>query len=275
MWFLHSIIGKVFSLLLLPWRSLNPWLAIVFVSLLTGLFMLFIFRWTSNQEAIRRVKDRIKAHLLEIRLYKDSLPVTLQAYGKILRYNLEYIALSAKPMLVMLIPLLLILSHFNLWFGYEPLSVGDTAILKVLWKKNVNPLHAKVELEASDALVIETLPLRLEQEKETDWRIRAKKEGVHELRIKTGEPATISTSVVVGIRSLARISPRRSQRFLDNLLFPGQKPLPSSVSIWVIEITYPARRLMFLSIKLHWLVPYFLLSLAFGFALKRPLRVEI
>ncbi len=275
MGFLNSILGRVFSLLFLPWRSLNPWLAMIFISFLTGLFMLFIFRWTSNQAGIRQAKNTIKAHLLEIRLYKDSLPIALQAYGKILRSNLKYVALSAKPMLVMLLPLLLALTHLNLWFGYEPLRVGDATILKIFWDKNVIPLNTEVELETPDGLAVETLPLRLEEARETNWRIRAEKEGFYVLKIKPGGVASISTAVVVGTRSLAPICPRRSQRFLDNLFYPGQKPLPSFTSIQSVEIKYPARRMTFFGLKLHWLIPYFFLSLVFGFALKRPLGVEI
>ena len=55
------------------------------VSLLTALLMLFVFQLTSNQAGIRRAKDRIKAHLLELRLFKDNMRVTLWAQGGILR----------------------------------------------------------------------------------------------------------------------------------------------------------------------------------------------
>ncbi len=55
---------------------MNPWAAKVFISLLTGLFMLLVFKLTSNQAGLQRTKDRIKAHLLEFRLFKDSIGAT-------------------------------------------------------------------------------------------------------------------------------------------------------------------------------------------------------
>lgn len=131
MWFINSILGHLFSVLFFPFRHLNPWFGMVFVSLLTGLLMLVIFRLTSNQEGIKRVKDKIKAHLLELRLFKDNLNISLKAQGQILRHNFRYIGYSLKPMLVMMIPLILILVQLNFWFGYKPLRPGESAILKV------------------------------------------------------------------------------------------------------------------------------------------------
>ena len=54
------------------------------LSLITGLLMVLIFRYTSDQNAIRQAKDRLKAHLLAVRLFQDQLPVVLSSYRKII-----------------------------------------------------------------------------------------------------------------------------------------------------------------------------------------------
>jgi uncharacterized membrane protein (DUF106 family) len=274
MWTFNSLIGQIFALIFLPFRHLNPWFAMVFISLLTGILMLFIFRLTSNQAGIRQVKDKIKAHLLELRLFKDSLPVTFKAQGQILRHNLKYIAYSIKPMLIMIIPLLVILAQLNLWFGFEALRVGETAILKVTLKKSVDPFEAKVEVESPPGLAIETPPLRLAEPGEIDWRIRARAKGIHELRIKLAGQS-LTKAVTVAAKPLTMICPLKTSRFLDELLYPGEKPITSSTPVSSVEITYPAKRLHLFGLNLHWLVPYFVLSILLGFVLKRPFRVEV
>ncbi len=274
MWTFNSFVGRMFALIFFPFRSLNPWFAMVFISFLTGVLMVFVFRLTSNQKGIRQVKDKIKAHLLELRLFKDSLPVTLKAQTQILKYNVQYIGYSARPMLVMLIPLLVILAQLNLWFGHEALRVGETAIVKVALKKSVDPFEAEVELEAPPGLVSETPPLRLAETGEVDWRIRAIEEGVHELRIKLAGQSVTKT-VIVAAKRLTRVCPLKSVRFLDGLLFPGEKLIPSQVPLTSIEITYPAKRMNLAGLGLHWLIPYLVLSIFFGFIFKRPFRVEI
>ena len=131
MWSFNSIFGRLFEFIFFPFRNMSPWIGMIFISFLTALLMLFIFRFTSNQQGIRQVKKKIIAHLLELRLFKDSLSITLKAQGNILRYNLKYIGYSAKPMLVLIIPIFLILVQLNLWFGYQDLAPGQKAILKI------------------------------------------------------------------------------------------------------------------------------------------------
>ena len=273
--FLNSIIGKVFDILLLPFRSLNPWAGMAFISLLTGLLMLFIYRLASNQAAIRAVKSRIKAHLLELRLYKDNMGVTMRAQGRILGANLRYLALNLKPLLVMIIPLVLILAQLNLWFGAEPLAPGRPALLKVKLNPDVDLLATEFSVEAPPEVVVQTPPLRLEEPKEVDWRIQPVSAGRFELGVKVGERVYRKKVTVAG-RSLEKVSPLKVQsNLLDEALYPGEKPLPDDGQVQSIEIIHPAKKLPLFGLRLHWLLAYLGLSIIFGFALKKPFRVEI
>jgi len=247
----------------------------VFISLLTGLLMLVIFRLTSNQKGIKKVKDKIKAHLLELRLFKDSLNISLKAQGQILRHNLRYVGYSLKPMLVMMIPLILILVQMNVWFGYKPLRPGESTILKVKLEKSARPMELDASIEAPAGVVVATPPLRLEEEREIDWRIQAVSKGVHELIVKIGGQNVVK-SVAVGLEPLARISPLKVKRgFFDEIFNPGEKPLSSPALVKSIEVMYPPNRMNILGLRLHWLIAYFVLSILIGFALKKPFQVEI
>jgi hypothetical protein len=275
MWTVNTVLGKLFDLIFLPFRSLNPWAGMVFISLLTGLLMLFIYRLTSNQVGIREVKNRIKAHLLELRLYKDNMGVTMSAQGRILRANLKYIVLNFKPLLVMIVPLVLILAQLNLWFGSEPLRAGHSVVLKAKLALPAVPSNLDIELEAPPQITVETPALRIDELGEVDWRIRAESAGTFDLTIKAGERSALKT-VVVGGRALQKVSPLKVRTgFLDELLYPGEKPLSGEHPVRSVELAYPAQRLNLLGLRVHWLIAYLGLSIIFGFALKRPLGVEI
>lgn len=254
---------------------MNPWVAMIIVSFMTGLLMLFIFRFTSNQKEIKKVKNKIKAHLLELRLYKDSLSISLKAQGNILRCNLKYISYSAKPMLVMIIPIILILIQLNFWFGYESLAPGQKAIFKVKLKDNYNPLEIDLNVESSSGLTIETLPLRMDEENEINWRISAKEKGIHNLNIiLKGE--RITKTVAVAQKPLSKISPIKICRnLIDELLYPVEAPIKSDMPIKSLEITYPTRSMNLFGWHIHWLIVYFALSIIFGFAFKGILKIEI
>ncbi len=275
MWPVNTFLGKLFDLIFLPVRSLDPWVGMGLISLLTGLLMLFIYRWTSNQTGIREAKDRIKAHLLELRLYKDNMGVTMKAQGQILRANLRYITLNFKPLAVMIVPLILILAQLNLWFGSEPLTVGRPAIIKVELAPERELQDFEFLLDAPPQIAVETPPLRIEELKEVDWRIKPGSPGIFDLTIKVGEKSILKTVVVDG-RPLQKVSALKVRRnFLDEVLYPGEKPLPGGAAVRSIELAYPDGRLNLFGLRVHWLIAYLGLSIVFGFALKRPFKVEI
>jgi len=275
MWIFNSVFGKIFEYFFYPFSNLSPWIGMISISFLTGLFMLFIFRFTSNQKGIRKVKNKIKAHLLELRLFQDSLVLSFKAQGNILRYNLKYISYSAKPMLIMIIPLILILIQLNLWFGYKALSPGEKAILKVKLKENFSLLDLDISIESSPGYEIETPPLRIEEERELDWRLRAGKKGVHDLvLILNGQK--FKKKMAVAQAQLNKLSPTKVQRnFIAEIMNPGEAPLPSDSTLEAIEIVYPSKNMNFFGWQIHWLIVYFALSIIFGFAFKSLFGVEI
>lgn len=254
---------------------MNPWVAMIVVSFLTAILMLLVYRYTSNQKGIKKVKNKIKAHLLEIRLYKDSMSLSLQAQGKILLANFKYIGLNMRPLLVMIIPIILIIIQLNFWFGYDSLKSGQSTLLKVKLDDGYNPLQQAIALEPSSGIKVETMPLRIEEDYEVDWRISPQSKGIHDIGIIIGNQS-VSKSFSSELRSLSRISPIRfNHNFLNNLLYPMEKPIQKDIPVKSIEVIYPARYLNLFGLNVHWLVAFFVLSIIFGFSFKGFMKVEI
>jgi uncharacterized membrane protein (DUF106 family) len=275
MWIFNSLFGKIFDALFYPLRSMSPWIGMTVVSFLTGLLMLFVFKWTSNQKGIKQVKNKIKAHLLELRLYKDSLALSLQAQGNILRCNLRYIGYSVKPMMVMILPLILILIQLNFWFGYQSLTTNQSALLKVKLKENQNPMQISLEIEPSPELNLETPPLRIEEFKEINWRFSAKEQGIHQLTL-TINGETVTKRVSVAQKALSKISPLKTgKNFIKQVLYPTESPIKGDLPVESIEIQYPTQSMNLFGWNLHWLIVYFVLSIIFGFTFKGVFKVEI
>lgn len=275
MWIFNSAFGKIFDVLFLPFRGMNPWAGMILVSFLTGLLMLFVFKWTSNQEGIQKVKNRIKAHLLELRLYKDSFSQTFRSQGNILRCNLKYISYSAKPMMVMIVPLILIIIQLNFWFGYESLTPNESAILKIKLTEDQNLLEASIAVQPSSGLVMETLPLRIEESQEINWRFSATQGGIQQFLI-TINGESITKKVYVAQKPLSKISPLKTRtKFLDQIMYPVESPIKSQIPVDSIEVLYPSQSMNLFGWKIHWIIVYFVLSIIFGFAFKGVFKVQI
>ncbi len=275
MWIFNSAFGKIFDALFLPFRGISPWVGMILISFLTGLLMLFVFKWTSNQKGIQKVKNRIKAHLLELRLFKDSLSQSLRSQGNILRCNLTYISYSVKPMLVMIIPLILILIQLNFWFGYESLELNESVILKIKLAEDQNPLETQIAVQPSSGLVMETPPLRIEESQEINWRFSATQEGIQQFTV-TINGETVAKKVSVAQKPLSKISPlKTNKKFLDQVMYPTESPIKGQIPIRTIEIQYPAKSMNLFGWKIHWIIAYFALSIIFGFVFKGVFKVQI
>jgi hypothetical protein len=224
----------------------------------------------------------MKAHLLELRLFKDNLSLSLKAQGNLLRYNFRYLSYTVKPFLVMIIPLVLILIQLNLWFGYDALSPGQESILKVKLKENHNPLDVDINIQSTPSLELETLPLRIEEEKEIDWRFSAKETGVHDLTLLV-DGQRVTKKIFANKKPLSKISSYKvGQNFIDELFNPGEYPIKGTQVIKSIEVVYSSKKMTLLGWNIPWiwsippwLTVYFVLSIIFGFAFKGVFKVEI
>jgi uncharacterized membrane protein (DUF106 family) len=272
----NLVVGRVVDLVLWPFRGASPWVGLAVVSLLTAVLMLAVFKLVSNQAAVRGAKERIKAHLLEMRLYKDSLRVTLRSQAGILKANLAYMAANLKPLAVMIVPLVLILARLSVWYDRAPLRPGEETLIKVGLGETADPVGLDLRIEAPPAVEVSSPAVRIPDEHEVVWRIRALGEGRGRIVLRAGGRAFEKNVVVASGRRLVPVSTLASRGSLaKRVLYPGDPPLPDGTPVRTIEVLYPAARLTAFGLAVHWLVAYFVLSIAFGFALKGVFKVEI
>jgi uncharacterized membrane protein (DUF106 family) len=270
---INLVMTGLLDLVVWPFRTLDPIWALLVVSLLAGVLMLWLFGKTSNQERIRTVRDWIRGNMMAIRLYGDDLGVLFKLQGRILRATMTYMRLALVPMLVLIVPTLLILIQLNLRFASRPLVPGESTVVKVTLRDG-SATSAPVELEVPHGITIETEAVRIESLGQLAWRIRGDTAGRYTLVVKSGGEG-LEKEVVVGDRWGAVSEKRTGEGFLDSLLYPGEPPIDAESPIRAVEIQYSALSVALFGFELHWLLVFFVASIAFGFAFKRALGVEI
>jgi uncharacterized membrane protein (DUF106 family) len=249
------------------------WLSATLVSIISGVLFLLAYKYTSNQRAIKRVKDDIKANLLALKLFKDSAWVALQAQGRILEGAFELLLFSLVPMLVMIVPVLLILGQLALWYQARPLRVGEEAVVTVKLKPGSPSAQGDIQLEPTSAVEATLGPVHVWSKDEVCWNIRASRPGYHRLVFHVdGQTAEKELAAGDGFMRVSKLRP--GWHWLDALLNPSEKPFAPDSPIQSIEIDYPSRP-GWASGTDNWVIYWFLLSMAAGFAFRRPLRVTI
>ena len=271
-YFVNQAMEMVFSVLLWPFRMIAPVWGLAFVSVLAGVFMVWVFGRVSNQPGISRVRDRIRGNLLGVRLYQHDIPVVLRLQGRILRDTFTYMNHSLVPMLVLLIPMLFVLVQLHYNFGSRPLLPGEVCLLKATFS-DPSVLSQELRLEAPDGIEVETPALRIPVVAEAAWRIRVKAPGSHTVRLWVGDE--FLEKQIRGGEDWGCVSPLRSARLADVLLYPGEEPLPASAAVSSLKLAYPPLPIRFLGWEVDWLGVFLVVSIVAAFALRGPLGVEL
>ncbi len=274
--FLNAALRPLFDLLLAPFAGAPPLLSLTLVSLLVSVLMLVVFKKTSNQPALARVKRQITAGIFEIRLFNDDLRAILRAQNEILRTNVTYLRLNLWPMLFLLPPLLLVMAELQFHYGYSGLRPGQRALLTVdLAPEAAGGARPQVKLELPAGLRAETEAVWIKAESQLLWRIVAERDGDYELGLEIDAAPRVSKTVRVTPR-LVRLSPERVDAgFLSQLLYPAEPPLPGDTLVRAVRVSYPGREVSVLGYHMHWMIPFFALSIAFAFALRGVFKVTI
>jgi hypothetical protein len=269
---LQVLIGDACGAVVRLLGALPPVWIVTVIALLLTIPILLVVRALTDQAKVRRTKDRIKGHLLELWLFKDDTATVLGAQGRILGLNLRYVLLTLKPFAVLLIPMALILIPLDGWFGFRALRPGDSATVVVSAGGLSNP--DKASIAVGDGLVVETPALRIPEQREIAWRIRALRPGDHAVWVDVdGRRLEKRVTVASGLASL---SPARvSSASWETVLYPAEPPLPPGTGIERIDVSYPPASLQVFGLRMHWLVYFVLATVVFMFTLRRTLRVEL
>ena len=276
MTFINLVIGRALDLLLAPFEALPPIVGLAALALLTAVPMLLVYRAVSDQQRIRAVKRAMAGALFEIRLFNDDLSAVFRAQGELLRHNFTYLRMALVPMLWLVVPIGLLVAHLEYRFGYAGPHPGQAVLVKAQLRDAAAPGRdgADVTLKASPPVQVLTPAVWFPSTGEVLWQVAADRPGDYQLEVRVGsEVAEKSFSVE---KPIARRSPVRSVGTLaSQLAYPAEAPLAQQQSLTSIQVAYEQAAIRVLGFELPWMAAYFVLTLVFAVALRKPLRVAI
>ena len=270
---LNSLANALGRCLLAPVGWLPGWLSATLVSAATGVLLLVIFKYTSNQQAIRRVRDDIKAHLLALKLFKDSTSVTFRAQGRVFWGAFRLMMLAIVPMLVMVVPVCLLLAQLALWYQSRPLQVGEEAVISVKLGDDGESSWPNVQLEPASAAAVEVGPVRVLSKREFCWRVIARENGYHSMQFQVNQQA-IEKELAIG-EGFMRLSKKRpGWSWSEAVLHPWEQPFAPDSVVESIEIDYPDRQ-SYVHGTDWWVGYWFVMSMVAAFCFRPFLKVNI
>ncbi len=252
--------------------SLPGWLSNTIISAVVGVLLLVIFKYTSNQKAIGKVRDSIKANMLALKLFKDDLVVTLQSLGKVFKGAFLLLFHAIVPMLIMMIPVILLLSQMGMWYQSQALQPGEETLVVMQLNGAIESPLPNVSIESAPAIVTMG-PIKVLSKRQIYWKISAGKIGNSEI-IFDIDGDKVAKSIAVGDGVIRLSHKRPAQKWNDILLYPGEKPFAEESKVSSISIDYPDKSAKMIGIA-PWIIHFFVASMVFALLFKPFLKVKI
>ncbi len=267
-----SMIGSSLVSGLSTSSALTPLLLVLAISMIIGLLMVIVFRYTSDQKAIGRAKDRLKAHLLAVRLYQDQLPVVMRAYGKILRGTGSYLRLAFTPFLIAILPITFLIVQLDRYFGWLPLQPAQTFLVEARGEDPAAVNEASLQLPPG--LSSSAPAVHISKDNAVVWRVLAGSAGQYDIQVSAAG-GTVSKQVVVS-PGLVRVSRVRLRgNFWERMFTSGESALADNSPLQSITISYSPRVIGFAWMEWNWIILFFVVSLIAGFIFKSVLGIQV
>lgn len=276
------LLNRFFDVLWLPLSRTPHYFDIIVVSTISALIFLVIFKRMSNQEKIRLYKNRMIAHILEIRLYKDQPVLTIKSILNILWCNIIYIRYALLPLIVIFIPLLVISIQINNRYGYTPLEINKPFIMRVVLAGSLLSFPAnildKIRCDVSSGIMLETPPMIIEPEASIFWRARVitSKEDEQFCKITIdGTDGSVEKKIFTS-SAKQRFSPERTKWHPRSFLLNNAEDFISEQSPFeAVMINYERARFPFLFWNADPVILYFVLTMIMAFLFKPIIKVTI
>ena len=274
-------VQKIIDQLFLPFSRFSPLYGLAFATLLITAFALIIYKYCSNQQEIKKAKERIKAHFVEVWLFIDDPILILKAQAGIFSQGVRYLAYALIPLAIMFLPVLIILVNCEYRYHYRPFQPGEVFLLKFRLSEQVPEWRNVVSLELPSGLEVTAPPLRIEDKdvegkefREIDYRLKVSEKGNHTVKFLLDKKEQVGMKIFADTSYNTRLNPIEAIGFFSTFLHPGTNLLKTKSGIEKIELKYPEAKVNFFGWKTYWVWPFLILMFIFAFALKPFIRVE-
>ena len=244
-------------------EGIATWGLLVVLSTLIGVVLILTFRGLAQPDLLRALRQRIKAHVLEITIFKDDLRVFGSASRSIFLLSARYLGHNLVAFSVMIVPVLVILWLADPFLGYRPLRPGEHTIVSLIGRNGTLPDRKKigliVECENGTGFSISE-PLVIPGNNEVSWRVTAEREGRAMLILQMGE-TKIGKKLLAG-KGVARVLTKSELggSLWRNLLYPLDGFKTRDLQGFFC-IDYPERQYELMGFRHSWMVWFFLFSI--------------
>ena len=116
-----NFLDAIFNPWLLPLLNLPAFWTILIICAVLTFLITIVYKYTTNQKEMKRIKEDLKKYQKEMRETKDTKKL-MSIQKKALELNMKYMMASFKSTLYTLIPILILFAWLNMHIAYYPVQ---------------------------------------------------------------------------------------------------------------------------------------------------------
>ena len=241
-----------------PILTLGPFWATLVISLVISLIITLVYKWVTNQELMKKLKEEQKEYQQKIKSLKDQPQEMMKMQKEAMKKNMEYMKHSFKPTLITMLPIIIIFGWMNAHLAFEPVYPGETFSLTAFFEKGVTE-EVELIVDQDTELLSDATQEIVDQE--ITWRVKTKTAGKHTVEVK-----------------------HKDQTYPKDVLITQELNYEEPISVFQhseltkIQINYNKLRPLGQSFSIFgwqpgWLGLYIIFSLIFSMALRKGLKI--
>lgn len=254
--------------LLLPFRNCPPFTGLLAVSIVFGLAMILVFRFTSNQKAIGRIRKRMGARALGMLLHLHSPVTVVRSAAALMADNFAYLWRIVIPVFVMTVPFILTAAALDARYGSMPIPRGVPTTVTVTWEEL--PSRENLTVTGEGITVIEPIVF-VDTLRQTSFRVENATPGA----TVTAGGVTFPLGASEG--GAGRVIYRGAARMnrVERLLKPFLAPLPPDCPVTDAKVFIPEARYRILGGRWSWLTVFLVFSSLAAIAGAAAFKVKV
>jgi len=158
--------------ILSPLLNLPTFWAIILLSFVISLIITVIYKYTTDQNLMKRLKEEMKAFQKQIKELKKEPERAMAIQKKSMQTNMKYMMQSMKSTLYSFIPIILIFGWMNANLAYEPIMPEQEFTTTIFLEDNTN---GEIELSIPRGIEVNGAAKKGIRDSEVTWLLSGKR----------------------------------------------------------------------------------------------------
>lgn len=267
-----NIIDPFLNAVFSPLLKIPSIFGIMIVSLLVTFIITIIYKYTTDQQLLKSVKENQKKLQEEMKKNRDNPKKLMKLQREAMSSSMEMMRESFKSMLYTFIPILILFGWIATHFAFAPLTIGQEFNVSVYAKNTANGL---VTINTPDGLkLISNKEVNFTEGKAT-FVLNTEKEGIYNLTFKHNNEV-YDKKVVVGPLD-SNLKDKKMKKTWIDYIYGSNEGYMVSGEVYQIEVKYskiqPFGDFSLFGWHPKWLGTYIIFSLVFSIVLRKVMNV--